>query len=228
MTEPSDFAARWAGFRTVYEQEKFADALALLRAFPDEYRAEFQLVAHEADLLGKLGDPEAEIALLRQLIEQHPMIASLWASIANAQKTLGRTDEAVASLRHAIAIDPTYGKPWWQLSDLKRFRFDDADITTMERMLAGNLPPVEQAPLHFALAKAREDRGEARTAFDHYATGNALRREGLDYGVTLQGDLFPEGANAWPYTYSHGLAMTRDGRHLVAVAGLQLGHRVRV
>jgi YVTN family beta-propeller protein len=27
-----------------------------------------------------------------------------------------------------------------------------------------------------------------------------------------------EGAGAWPYTYNHGLAMTRDGRHLVAVA----------
>ncbi len=27
-----------------------------------------------------------------------------------------------------------------------------------------------------------------------------------------------EGAQAWPYTYNHGLAMTRDGRHLVAVA----------
>lgn len=27
-----------------------------------------------------------------------------------------------------------------------------------------------------------------------------------------------QGANAWPYTYNHGLAMTRDGRHLVAVA----------
>ncbi len=26
------------------------------------------------------------------------------------------------------------------------------------------------------------------------------------------------GAGAWPYTYDHGLAMTRDGRHLVAVA----------
>jgi YVTN family beta-propeller protein len=27
-----------------------------------------------------------------------------------------------------------------------------------------------------------------------------------------------EGAGAWPYTYNHGLAMTKDGRHLVAVA----------
>lgn len=27
-----------------------------------------------------------------------------------------------------------------------------------------------------------------------------------------------EGAGAWPYTYNHGLAMTRDGRHLIAAA----------
>jgi YVTN family beta-propeller protein len=27
-----------------------------------------------------------------------------------------------------------------------------------------------------------------------------------------------EGASAWPYTYNHGLAMTRDGKYLVAVA----------
>jgi len=27
-----------------------------------------------------------------------------------------------------------------------------------------------------------------------------------------------EGASAWPYTYNHGLAMTHDGRNLVAVA----------
>jgi YVTN family beta-propeller protein len=27
-----------------------------------------------------------------------------------------------------------------------------------------------------------------------------------------------EGAGAWPYTYNHGLAMTRDGQHLIAVA----------
>jgi YVTN family beta-propeller protein len=27
-----------------------------------------------------------------------------------------------------------------------------------------------------------------------------------------------EGAGAWPYTYNHGLAMTRDGQHLIAAA----------
>ena len=186
MTDPTDIAARWGEFRIALEQNRFADALGQLRAFPEEMRGEFQLVAHEADLLGKLGDHEAEIVLLRQLIEQHPAMASLWVSLANAQKTLGRTDQAVATLRHAIAIDPTYGKPWWLLSDLKRFRFDDADIAAMEQMLGRDVPESEGVPLHFALAKAYEDRGEAEVSFGHYAAGNRFRAATIDpRGTTM-------------------------------------------
>ncbi len=43
-------------------------------------------------------------------------------------------------------------------------------------------------------------------------------------GGPADGDARPSGwptsraRSAWPYTYNHGLAMTRDGRHLVAVA----------
>jgi YVTN family beta-propeller protein len=59
------------------------------------------------------------------------------------------------------------------------------------------------------------------------ADGSFVRRidlPALDKPVgPAEGDLAArlanlEGANAWPYTYNHGLAMTRDGRHLVAVA----------
>ena len=180
VTDSSDVAARWSDFRRAYEQQRFADALAQLRAFPDESRGIFQAVAHEADLLGKLGDHEGEIKLLRQLTEQHPEIASLWVSIAHAQRTLGRTDEAVATLRHAIAIDPSYGKPWWLLSDLKRFRFDDDDIATMEHMINGDLASADRLSVHFALAKAREDRGEAQDAFKHLAAGNRIRATTID------------------------------------------------
>jgi len=185
VPDPSDFAGRWGAFRIAYEQERFADALGLLRSFPDDRRGDFQMVAHEADLLGKLGDPEGEIALLRQLAGQHPAIASLWVSIASAQRTLGHRDEAVTSLRYAIAIDPGYGKPWWLLSDLKRFRFDDDDIATMERMLATDGRPAERVPLHFALAKAFEDRGAVETAFNHYSAGNRLRAATIDPRVTV-------------------------------------------
>ena len=180
VTEPSDFAASWTAFRAAYEQEKFAEALAMLRALHADRRGEFQVVAHEADLLGKLGDPEGEILLLKRLVADYPAMASLWSSMATAQTIVGRTDEAIASLRHAISLDPTYGKPWWQLSDLKRFRFTGDEIAAIEHMVAADLPSADRAPLHFALARAFENDCKDEAAFNHYVAGNALRAAAID------------------------------------------------
>ena len=175
----TDDLAHWQAFEAIYRQDRFSEALEQLEAFPEALHDEFQWLAHKADLLGKIGDHEGEIALLAALMDSHPTVTSLWVSMANAQKTLGRTDEAVATLRQAIAKQPGYGKPWWLLSDLKSFHFDDTDVTTMEALLAGATDQ-DRIPLHFALAKAYEDRGDAARAFDHYAHGNRLRAATLD------------------------------------------------
>ena len=167
-----------------YRHERFVDALSLLRDFPPSAHGDFQWLAHEADLLGKLGEHDGEIARLRQLMAMQPQLASLWVSLANALKTLGRTDEAVAALRDAILIQPGYGRPWWMLSDLKQFRFTDDDVATMEQLL-GTSNDDDRIPLHFALAKALEDRGQPIAAFDHYATGNRLRAATIDPRGTI-------------------------------------------
>jgi tetratricopeptide (TPR) repeat protein len=174
-TDPANFEARSGLFQIAFGQDRFAEALGHLRAFPKAMHDDFQVLAHEADLLGKLGDHEGEIALLRRLMAEQPQVPGLWISLANAQKTLGQSDQAVATLREAIALFPAYGKPWWLLSDLKSFRFDDTEVAAMQDLLAGELAPAERVPLHFALAKAFEDRNQAAEAFDHYAAGNRLR-----------------------------------------------------
>ena len=136
---------------------------------------EFQWAAYHADLLGLLGDHEGEIRLLDRLMRDHPSVAGLWVSKANALKTLGRINEAVAMLRKAIAIRPTYGRPWWQLADLKSFCFSDEDVTAMQSILAAKIGADDEIPLRFALAKAYEDRGQVAQAFANYAAGNRLR-----------------------------------------------------
>jgi len=181
----TDAAAHWAAFQAVYRQDRFSEALALLEAFPETTRDDFQWLAHKADLLGKVGDHRGEIAMISPLMAAYPDVTGLWVSMANAQKTLGRTDKAVATLREAIARQPGYGKPWWLLSDLKSFRFDDADVATMEALLE-TASAEDRIPLHFALAKAHEERGDAGRAFDHYAHGNRLRAATLDpHGTVL-------------------------------------------
>ena len=150
-----------------------ARALAIIENLPAATRDQFDVAAHEADLLGQLGHHDRELAILRQLIAREPPNPSLHLSVANALKTLGRGAEAIAAARDALAIRSDYGKAWWLLADLKTFRFDDADLAAMQSALDGSPSPADRLHLHFALGRAFEQRGQAEAAFAHYAAGNA-------------------------------------------------------
>jgi tetratricopeptide (TPR) repeat protein len=166
--------ARLGELGAALEEGLVGRALALIHALPDELRERFDIRAHEADLSGKLGHHDQEVALLLQLIEHEPTMPSLRVSLANALKTLGRRDEAIAAARDALAIQSDYGKAWWLLADLKTFRFDDAEVAAMQAALDRPLSDADRLHLHFALGRAFEQRDEPETAFAHYAAGNAI------------------------------------------------------
>lgn len=164
---PEDLAAAIAGGHAGH-------ALALIEALPSGLRQRFDIAAHEADLSGRLGRHDAEVALLRQLIAREPAMPSLHLSLAHALKILGRRDEAIAAARAALALRPGYGKAWWVLADFKTFVFTDGDVAAMQSALAASTSPADRLHLHFALGRAEEQRGTAEAAFRHYAEGNAL------------------------------------------------------
>jgi tetratricopeptide (TPR) repeat protein len=148
-------------------------ALALIRALPDGVREQFEILAHKAHLLGKLGRHEEEAALLGRLIAGYPGVPGLHLSLANAMKTLGRRDEAISAARAALAGRPGYGKAWWTLADLKTYQFDDAEVAAMEAALADAESSADRLHLQFALGRAFEQRGQPEQAFAFYAAGNA-------------------------------------------------------
>ena len=154
-------------------------ALAIIRSLPEDRRRQPEILAHEADLLGKLGHHEEEVALLADLIARQPQVASLQLSLVNALKTLGRRDEAIAAAHAALAIQPGYGKAWWMLADLKNYSFSEAEVEAMQAALAGADNPADRLHLDFALGRAFEQRGEPAKAFAHYADGNAATAASL-------------------------------------------------
>jgi tetratricopeptide (TPR) repeat protein len=154
-------------------------ALAMLRALPMELRQRLDIMAHEADLLGKLGHHGQEADLLHKLIARQPAVPSLQLSLANAMKILGRRDEAIAAARAALAVRPGYGKAWWLLADLKTYEFSDPEIEAMQATLAGAETPADRLHLDFALGRAFEQRGEVGKAFAHYAAGKAATAASL-------------------------------------------------
>lgn len=156
------------------EEGHAAKALAVIGSLPKELRQQFNIAAHEADLLGRLGRHEEELEVLRTLITREPTMAGLQVSLTNTFKTLGHRDEAIAAARAALAIRPDYGKAWWMLADLKTYHFTTDEVAAMEAALARQLSLADRLNLHFALGRAHEQQGEFEKAFRDYAEGNAL------------------------------------------------------
>jgi tetratricopeptide (TPR) repeat protein len=153
-----------------------ADVQALLASEPanPDHRV-LQARAHEA-----IGDHATAADVWHALTEAHPRNAGCWLGYGTALRLLGRRGESIAAYRQAIAAEPGCGQAWWALADLKTFRFDDADVAEMERLLnAPGTSAPDRVCLHFALGKACADRADHARAFSHYDQANALHRAGI-------------------------------------------------
>ncbi|KKC26894.1 tetratricopeptide repeat-containing sulfotransferase family protein [Sphingomonas sp. SRS2] len=165
-------------FRQARPAEARVEVDRLLARDPHDRAARNLLAA----VLSQLGEHDASIALYEELLAEHDGHPWLWLSHGHGLKTVGRTGEAIAAYRRAVAIRPETGEAWWSLANLKTFRFTDADVTAMRTALANDrLNPEDRAQLDFALGKAHEDRGEDVAAVDHYLSGNAMRRQMVPY-----------------------------------------------
>ena len=181
---PGFTAARANLALVLYRLNRAEEAIAELNRVtleePDN-TGHFNLQAAAFGRIGEFGDA---LQLYERVLEQAPKQPRVWMSYGHMLKTVGRTADGIAAYRQAIALLPELGEAWWSLANLKTVRFDDADIAAMEAALAtGTIAREDRFHLDFALGKALEDRGQAAPAFAHYAAGNALRRESLDYSA---------------------------------------------
>lgn len=130
-----------------------------------------------------LGDHASVVDLYAELLAETPETGAEAADLrlwrANALKAEGRTDDAIAEYRAAIAAgdEGTCGVAWFSLANLKTYRFTEGEIARMRRAEAQvGIADMERIYLDFALGKALEDRGDHAAAWRFYERGNALRR----------------------------------------------------
>jgi hypothetical protein len=72
---------------------------------------------------------------------------------------------------------PGFGDAYWSLANLKRYRFEDAEIAGMQAEESGQtIANADRIHLCFALGKAFEDRGDFAESWRYYERGNALQR----------------------------------------------------
>jgi tetratricopeptide (TPR) repeat protein len=149
----------------------------LLKQDPDHSEA----LMMKASLLDQLGDHEQAAQLQEKLLRLEPRAAGLWVGYGHKLRTTGRSAEAAAAYRQALQVDPACGDAWWALADLKTECFRDDDVAAMERVLAGGARRNDTPQLHFALARACEEKGLIAESFRHLAEGNRLKRATFRY-----------------------------------------------
>ena len=179
---PAFTAARANLALVLYRLNRPEEALEQLAQVSQEEPGNTGHANLQAAALGRIGEFEEALGLYETVLQRAAPSPRIWMSYGHMLKTVGRSEEGVTAYRKAIALMPELGEAWWSLANLKTAKFTEADIAAMESALArGNIAKEDRFHLDFALGKALEDRGQAEAAFAHYAAGNALRREGLDY-----------------------------------------------
>ena len=135
-----------------------------------------------AVVLTRLGEFAQASRIYAELLREYPSHAKVWLTFGHTLKTDGKLAEGIDAYRRSIALEPSFGEAYWSLANLKTFRFESADVATMEARVADpSIGDVDRLHFHFALGKAYEDAGEWALSFDHYAKGNTLSRARFPY-----------------------------------------------
>jgi tetratricopeptide (TPR) repeat protein len=166
----------------LHVQQKAQPMLTLLDRLLRLEPASLPYRSLQASAFGLLGRNTRAREILESLIKEFPGNEALYVHYGNALRTGGFATHAIAAYRRAAELRPSYGEAWFCLSNLKTFRFEAAELRTLqEQGRRPDLSDEDRLQLEFALGKALEDAGEYGPSFEHYSRGNALRRRAVFY-----------------------------------------------
>jgi len=128
------------------------------------------------------GRLDEAVAHYERAVVLRPDYADAYNNLGNTLALQGKFDEASARFGRAISIRPAYAEAHFNRSEIKTFGPGDPDEAALEALAASNDLPADKMPyIHFALAKALEDRGDSGRAFEHLRKGNELKRSQIHY-----------------------------------------------
>jgi predicted Zn-dependent protease len=181
---PSFTPARYNLAQVLYRESKAEEALGEIERLmaADARHPGYRNL--QAATLSIIGEYARAIEIYAGVLEEYPKQAKAWMSYGHALKTAGRQEESIRAYRRSIELQPGLGEAYWSLANMKTIRFTPADLDTMRTQLAnGQLTQEDRLHFHFAIGKALEDAAAYTESFEHYSSGNSLRRAGVAYNA---------------------------------------------
>ena len=129
-----------------------------------------------ADAYRSVHRPEAAIRHYRKVLELSKGHAKIHSNLGAMLESAGDMEGAIEQYNLALAIKPDAVKPHFMLADARRYDLGDPLFEKIEKLLQQpDLSVMNQAHLHFALAKMFDDCNEYEQAFKHAKIANELQ-----------------------------------------------------
>ena len=183
--------------RNAYQNAESAARLAV-QEDPDNVEALTILgqVCHETDRY------DEALELLERALKSRPDSPEALNFYGVALKSVGRMDEAREHILKGLRLnDGMYGA-YANLNDLVDFSSGEGEelFNRMDAIFTKvkNHEADFMLPLHFAYAKALDDRGQHEKALEHYIIGGRMKRAQLDYNESETFDFFDSIRAAFP------------------------------
>ena len=190
--EPEHRQARIDYVQILSKRQRFQRAVDEAKALLDQAPDNPQLQSLYAIQCMQLGDYESALTLFDKILDRVPNDPVTNVSKGHALKTGGRSEDAITAYRAALKSKPFYCDAWYSLANLKVYQFDDDELSSMQALDDNpHLGGQDRVYLQFALGKAFEDRKDYEQSFHHYAKGNAIKKNQLQYkaeGTTQECD----------------------------------------
>ncbi|MDB5500021.1 MAG: hypothetical protein JWP28_4052 [Phenylobacterium sp.] len=180
--DPAHDGARFGHAEALFRQQKSAQALAEIEGLVARAPKDPAYLNLLAACLALVGEDQRVIGIYEALLADYPKQPRLWLNYGHTLRAVGRREDAVGAYQRSLELAPGLGDAYWSLANLKVAALTPADEAAIIGVLARpDLTADDRLHLHYALGKALEDRGAHAGAFEHYATGAAIRRAEIPY-----------------------------------------------
>jgi tetratricopeptide (TPR) repeat protein len=160
--------------RSLFGSRQYQEALKQCQRLIELAPERIEVYELKAEALFFLCQYEGAIEIYRELSEVPDKSALSLVHLGKVLKTVGDIPEATLCYQQAIKKNPTLGQAYWELADLKTYRFSEDETSSMLTMLeATEVSAQDRVLIEFALGKALEDAEQFKESFKHYQSANS-------------------------------------------------------
>lgn len=184
-TRPDDIALGLEYGNALMGSRKYQEALVQFQKLVALSPENIDLYVQEAEALYYLGQYEEAIEIYRALSAVPERRAASLLHLGKVLKAVGSTLEATSCFHEAISIEPSLGQAYWELANLKTYRFSGDEIASMQQLIeAGDGAVLNKVLVQFALGKALEDARDFAASFENYRSANSAyaKMQPFQYG----------------------------------------------